>query len=233
MRLFDWTYSLFLESLTLCSFFIAWVFRLGLKDVPGPGCPIILVHGYFAAPTVWYYQRKKLMGVGPIYNLNLGRPFLSIRDYAERLKEKADQVAKETGRADLILVGHSMGGLVSSYYAVHLAPHKVTDVITIGTPFAGTPIARYAFGSNAREMEPNSELLKELRAKMKIREQIRFYHIATRCDALVIPGESAVVDNNPHIIFNNLGHGSMLYSKRVAEAIRQWLKMDKEVTFAE
>lgn len=225
MRAFQWTYAIFFEVLTILSFIFARIFQLGVKDVSGleSGRPILLVHGYITGPTVWHYQRRKLKGLGPIYIVNLGHPFRSIRHYAEKVKEKAAMIAKETGRSDLALVGHSMGGLVSSYYAANLAPHTVTDVITIASPFAGTAMARLAIGPNAREMEPNSEFLKELKSKMKSREQIRFSHIATKCDMLVLPGESAVIEGNPHIVFEDLGHGSLLYSRRVTGAIREWL----------
>jgi triacylglycerol lipase len=120
-----------------------------------------------------------------------------------------------------------MGGLISSYYAANIAPHRVTDVITIGSPLNGTPVARIAIGPNARQMQRGTEFLKELKIKMKSREQIRFFHIASRCDQLVIPGDSAIIENNPHLIFDDLGHASMIFSKRVVKAIRNYLATEE------
>ncbi len=81
----------------------------------GNGRPILLVHGYLHHAKVWGLQKKWLeaLGAGPIYTINLGPPFQSIRTYAEKVSQKAQAIAQETGRNDLILIGHSMGGIIS------------------------------------------------------------------------------------------------------------------------
>lgn len=85
--------------------------------------------------------------MGPIYTIDLGSPFLSIEEYAEKVKEKAKQIAHETGHTKLALIGHSMGGLVSAYYAIHLAPEgSIRSVITLGSPMQGTKVAFFGVG---------------------------------------------------------------------------------------
>ncbi len=193
----------------------------------GNGKPILLVHGYMNHGSVWVLQKKRLeaLGVGPIYTINLGHPFKSISHYAENVKVKAEQIVQQTGRKDLVLIGHSMGGLVSAYYATHLAPlDTVTDVITIGTPLAGTPVARIALGPNGKEMVPNSPFLKQLEEAMGRAKGIRFRHIATKSDQLVIPGASAAIKDNQCFILEDIGHTSLLYSARVTDQIYEWLQ---------
>ena len=210
--------------------FLAVVGVIFLRLIPsrhkfsGTSRPMLLVHGYVNHPNVWWLQKRwlKSMGLGPIYVINLGHPFKSIRSYAEKVKVKAEEIAKETGREDLTLIGHSMGGLVSSWYATKLAKKgTVRDLITIASPLEGTPMARIGIGANAREMSPNSEFIKELRVSIRENQSIHFHHIATRRDQLVIPGTSALIENHNQYLFDDLGHASLLYSKRTAEQIAE------------
>lgn len=225
-RTIHWTHAMTFECLAYFPV-IFLHFVPSREKISGKGKPILLVHGYLNHSSVWTFQKRKFEkgGFGPIYTITLRHPFRSIRTYAEKVKIKAEAIAAETGRKDLILIGHSMGGLVSSLYATTLAaPGTVTDVITIGSPFVGTPMARIALGQNAREMEPNSPFLQQLLIAMAKNRQIRFHHIATKTDQLVIPGQSAVIKENPHFIYEDIGHAGLLYSTRVADKISEWLR---------
>lgn len=212
---------------------IAFLGTLLLRLIPfrvltrGAGRPILLIHGYVNHGSVWAPLKRQLeaLHLGPIFTVNLGHPFRSIREYAEKVKQRAAEIALETGRSDLILIGHSMGGLVASWYATQLAaPQTVTDVITIASPLAGTHIARIGFGQNAREMEPDSPFIQELQAAIGQNTEIRFYHIATKTDQLVVPYVSAVIAKNDHFIFNDIGHASLIFSKKVAHKIHEWVR---------
>lgn len=225
-RAIHWAHALTFELLALLG--VALLRFIPTKEKPqGKDRPILLVHGYMNHSSVWVLFKKQMesLGFGPIYTINLGHPFRSIRAYADKVKLKVEEIAKETGRRDIVLIGHSMGGLVSSFYAGTLAPsNTVTDVITIGSPLNGTPVAHIGIGPNAREMQPNSALLKEMREAIALRKDIRFFHMATKSDQLVIPGASAVIPENQSFIFEDLGHASLLYSRRSSDQIAEWLK---------
>lgn len=227
-----WLRALALEPLALAAVFLL----KPLQFVPAyqkpagrfKGRPLLLVHGYLNSGAVWFFQRMQLkaMGFGPVYTIHLGHPFQSIRTYAEKVKRRAEQIAEETGRKDLVLVGHSMGGLVSSYYAGILASEgTVTDVVTIGSPLGGTPMARIGLGPNAREMEPGSALSKEVWSAIEKNRNVRFFHIATRPDLLVMPPSTALPGNDPsrHFVLDDIGHVGLLFSKRVSKLIGNWI----------
>jgi triacylglycerol lipase len=202
-----------------------------LRSIPfrqttkGEGQPILLVHGYLHNGNVWLVQKKRLeaLGFGPIYTIHLGHPFQSLEAMAEKVKLKAAWIAKETGRNDLILIGHSMGGLVSVLYATRMAPKgTVTDVITLASPLSGTPVAKLGVGKSAREMEPHTQILIDLRKAIHERKEIRFFHIATLGD-LIVPGDTAAFLENRHFIIEDLGHEGLLYSRRVTAKIVEFL----------
>ncbi|PIS02757.1 MAG: hypothetical protein COT85_01625 [Chlamydiae bacterium CG10_big_fil_rev_8_21_14_0_10_42_34] len=224
-RAVHWLHAMTFEPLACFGVFVLRFCPLKESHV-GDKQPILLVHGYGDHKNVWVVQKKRLenLGLGPIYTIDFGNPFRSIHHYAEKLKDKVEFIAKETNRSDLTLIGHSMGGLVCSLYATKLAPgNTVTDLITIASPLLGTPLAKIAIGDDAREMEPDSDFIKNLRQAMQENRSTRFYHIATKCDQIVIPGDTAATLDHEHVIYKDLGHVSLLYSGRVAKQIHKWL----------
>lgn len=221
-RLIHWIHAMAFEGFAFATTFLSHPFRYWQRPVGAKeGRPLLLVHGYVNDSCVWLYHKRMLAlrKLGPIYSINLGHPFRSIRHYAAKVQLKIADIVRETGRKDLILVGHSMGGLVCS-----LAALPGMKVITIGSPLKGAPLARIGIGPNAREMEPGSHLLKEIEKKITSSPEISFYHIATKSDQLVIPFHSALVNDNPErqFILEDIGHQSLLFSKRVSHKLAEW-----------
>lgn len=224
-RIVQWLYAMTVEVPAVLIIFFSRFFPMRLRP-KGSGVPILLVHGYINHARVWFLQKRWLeaMGLGPIYTIGLGHPFRSIEEYAEKVKRRAEEIARKTHREDLVLVGHSMGGLVCSWYATHLAKaNTIKHVITIGSPLQGTPMAYIAIGQNGRQMEPHSLFTHQLRESMQARPDIPFSHIATTSDQIVWPASSAFLSNHNHKILHDVGHAGLLYSHRVAHQINQWL----------
>jgi len=234
-QLIHWFYAQTLELFVLAMLVLLGVASFFRKSHPvmsfGKNQPILLVHGYLNAGFVWGYHKKYLSknGFGPIYTIDLGHPFQSIRTYALKVQQKARQIAQENGTSELSLIGHSMGGLVSYYYTAKLAPaHSVSQVITIGSPLQGTRVAKIGLGQCTREMEINSNFLKELHESIELCSHVQFYNIASTTDELVIPYSSAILksDSNHQFYLDDIGHASMLFSKRVSDQLCSWLRTD-------
>ncbi len=190
--------------------------------------PILLIHGYLNEHCVWAYHARKLIGakMGPIYMIDLKEPFRSIHDHVDVVARKVDEIKKETGCQKVILIGHSMGGIISALYALQVAPPgTVTEVITIASPLKGTYMANLGIGKCAYDMHIHSPLVDELAALMDTNHLIRFYHLATLNDLLVIPASSAWINGPLHqtYILSGIGHVGMLFSPRVAKQILRWL----------
>ncbi len=227
--LIHWIHAITFEIFGIC---LSGICRasayFGKQKVEGSGQPILMVHGYLHNGSAWIYQKRQLakLGKGPIYTFNLKRPFASIEDHARQVAQKAIEIEKETGRSDLILIGHSMGGLVSSLYATQLAPPgKITHVITIGSPLSGTHIAKIAIGADGREMERGSPKLVALSEAISNSQGTVFYHIGSKTDQIIIPHTSAILGSNSdrHMVIKDLGHISLLYSPRIARKISEWI----------
>lgn len=192
------------------------------------GQPILLVHGYLHNSSAWLYMKRRLKaeGFGPLYTINLGSPLHSIEEYAEQVKEKAQEIARQTGRSDLTIIGHSMGGLVGSYYAANLAPQDtVKNVITLGSPLNGTKLAGIGIGECAKEMRYQSNFVKALNEAIS-RVSTRFFNITSQSDLIVVPNDSAKF-SDPKCESNaipDLGHISYLFSDSVADNVLDYLQ---------
>lgn len=234
-RIVHWMHAIFFEVLA----FVGVIFLRLLAFLPFPNAflqpklkknksdtPILLVHGYCNNKSVWAYIRWRLEQEtnNPVYAINLGYPFHSINEYANRVTSLADQIRTETGSSKIILMGHSMGGLITSLVATQ-DPARISSVFTIGSPLRGTHLARVGFGRNAREMQRSSPFITELHTKLGENTKIRFYHIGTKTDQLVMPYNSCVLGTCPdrEFLFEDIGHASLLFSPRVANLLVHWL----------
>ena len=236
-------YYFWLKALTLESFifvlarFLSFFKKKDLKWVNFDNQiknPILLIHGYLHNSVVWFYHGKKLKnkGFGPIYTISLKKPFSSIESQALEVDEKVKKIQEETKTSDLILIGHSMGGLIASYFALNIAKkNTVKDIITIATPFEGTKLAIFGLGKCAKEARRNSKFLSDLNKKLSEETEINFYNIASFTDQIIRPYTSAILQTNKdhqvwennHYILNGIGHASLLYSKKVNDKISSWL----------
>ncbi|MDP1607922.1 MAG: alpha/beta fold hydrolase [Chlamydiales bacterium] len=186
--------------------------------------PILLVHGYLHNASAWLYLTHRLAkeGFGSTYAINLWPPFCSIERYVELVKDRVKKIQEETGRQDVLLIGHSMGGLVVSQAALDLS---LSQAITLGSPLRGTPVAYIGLGKNAKQMHPGSLFTTQLQQKLLNNKTVRFLHVGSKADGVVpekyaLPEPSALAEQ---FSVADLGHMSLLYSPRIARKILDWV----------
>src|SRR5690606_39665950 len=86
------------------------------KLTPSP-LPLLLVHGYGCSRGIWRVQRARLEAAGHVVaTVTLTPPFGHLDDMVPLLARRIDEVLVATGAAQLVLIGHSMGGLVCRDY---------------------------------------------------------------------------------------------------------------------
>ncbi len=187
--------------------------------------PVLLVHGYLHNSSAWVGLKGKLedKNAGSVFAINLGPPFYSIEEYSRRIKAKAQEIKRLTGRSDLIIVGHSMGGLAGTYYALnHAEKESVRKVITLGSPLQGTYLGYIGIGKCARQMIYGSEFTKKLLRQMELSPYTKFVNLGSQNDSLIKPAQSATPLKSAHITtheFEEMGHMAYLTSSKVHEVI--------------
>jgi hypothetical protein len=106
--------------------------------------PVLLIHGYMADATVWNKWMDLLKKDGivayPITFEESDDKCGSSAEHAKELSKIIGQIKEETGQNKVNIVGHSKGGLDARVYLANNTK-DVANLIMIGTPNAGSPIA--------------------------------------------------------------------------------------------
>ena len=205
--------------------FVPWERRcLRADPAPKPGArvPVVLVHGYFA--NRGYFARLvtalEAGGAGPVFAPNFTSAFATIERFADELAAEVERIAAGTGQERVILVCHSMGGLAARFYLCRHGARRVAKLVTIASPHAGTLLARFASGPNARQMRRSSVFLRELCAREAERApDCGVTSIYSPHDNLVVPQDTSRLDWARNIPFPGQGHVAILLSGELARAV--------------
>jgi triacylglycerol lipase len=184
---------------------------------PGARRPLLLVHGYGCSRGVWWLLRRRLEAAGhTVATVSLVPPYTSMGKLVPQLNQRIEEVCAATGAKQLILIGHSMGGLICRSYLARHGIARVAQLITLATPHAGSELARIGFGQNAREMEPDSLWLRDM-----AQETVRIPAISLRnsYDNFVMPQDNQRLPGARDLVLPALGHIAMLYDARVSRLL--------------
>ena len=106
-----------------------------VQTVTADPAPIaVLVHGTFSSCVPALPAVSGLTGAIPLYRFEHD----TMRPVMENVEELVE-VLKRIGSSQVTLLGHSRGGLVATAAACALP--AITEVLTLGTPHNGTPVA--------------------------------------------------------------------------------------------
>jgi pimeloyl-ACP methyl ester carboxylesterase len=99
------------------------------------GFPIIFVHGIGVSAKQW--GKFDIPG-HPSFYISFNKRFDNPSNQVRELKEYINKVLQQTGQGKVILVCHSMGGLVARKYLAENRDHKVDKLIMLSAPNNGT-----------------------------------------------------------------------------------------------
>ncbi len=185
--------------------------------LPSSKSPIVLVHGYGCSRGVWWLLRRHLEKAGHVVaSVSLFPPYISMGKLVPQLRDRIEQVCTATGSSQVILVCHSMGGLIARSYLARHGNERIARLITLATPHAGTELARVGFGQNAREMTPGSLWLSDMSA-----EKLTVPAVSLRnpYDNYAMPQDNQRLDGARDIELPAVGHLAMLYDRRIAQML--------------
>ncbi len=179
--------------------------------------PLLLIHGYGCSRACWWWLRAHLEAAGwTVATISLEPIYTSIDNYVDPVARRVDEVLAATGAAQLILVGHSMGGLVSRAYLQRHGDARVARLVTLGTPHQGSELARLGFGDNGRQMRPQSPWLQALASPPASVHTVALY---SPHDNFVMPPALLELRGAQNRVIDGIGHLAMLYSPRVTQAL--------------
>ncbi len=198
------------------------LYRVLMPDpAPAPAAlPVLLLHGIGCNAAVWTTMRRHLdaQGLGPVYALSYGPPFAPIETFAAQVAERIAQIRRDTGAAQVVIVGHSMGGLVARSYLRAYGPAHVRRVVTIGTPHAGSRHAWLMSGAPLAQMRPGSAYLAALATRVDAETRVPIVSIWSWHDSMVTPQTSSHLDDSD-IVISGVAHNALLGDPQVLSLV--------------
>lgn len=179
--------------------------RMHLASAPR-GLPVLLVHGYGANGGFWAHLAAQLEAQGLSHaTVDLEPVFGDIEDYALQLEQAVQALLAASGSGRLVIVAHSMGGLVARAWLRRFGAERAARIITLGTPHHGTDLAHMGPGDNARQMRRDAAWLAQLDADDRglrgIMTSIYSWH-----DNIIAPQESCHLPGARNIALHGIGH---------------------------
>jgi len=223
-----------MEILAIMTCILLYPFKSVKLDLPKDknGHPDILcVHGYMHNETGWKLFRKRLkkMGAGSVNTVSYPSLTKDIPANSLKIKQRIDLFKEKTGRQIHVLIGHSLGGLVSLEYALEYAPKdQITYVITLGSPLHGTQLAKaLGVGPSVVQIRENSDYIRSLHARLLQANHLRILTLASSIDRMILPRHSALLPEIPYAEgeeFPALGHLGFIFSTRILKKIASFLR---------
>ncbi len=196
--------------------------RIGLRGaaIParGPAEDVVfLVHGIFATAGVFGDLEDTLVREGVRHVASFTYPpTRRIPDLAALLSR---EIRALPSTARVHLVGHSMGGIVARHYVHELGGHaRVTQTISLGSPFSGTRLASLGRLRLAEDLRRDSPLLARLRERAATSAVPHTSFVADE-DAVVTPNHSAVLVVGDVVRVPECGHWGLLFHDGVHREI--------------
>lgn len=177
---------------------------------------VVFVHGYFASAGVWNPLADELAarGVAPRQLHFNYTPTGSIEAHARRLQHV---IARAHPDGEVVIVAHSLGGLIARWYAQILGG-RVDALVAMGTPHHGTARARGWPLRLARELSPGSSALLALAATRHRLSRTRVTSVVGDIDVLVEPS-SATLEGSSVLTLPGIGHHGLIYHPAAWSAV--------------
>jgi pimeloyl-ACP methyl ester carboxylesterase len=221
------------------------------KKITNNKTPILLIHGSGACQRQWDIFRLFIQGkdVGHVFSLNLNKSAFvndktNINNYAEKqIAEKINEMKKLYENAgykmdEVVLVGHSMGGLVAGAYSTTQEEKtgvKVKALVAINSPWSGSPLADVFLSEKTipdNAFRTNSQYTKELREaviKKSFKDkEFKLYTVNSHLDPLVSVSSSSLEIAPSHQMYRYLhDHFTSMLDFNLARKIRQeWIAVN-------
>lgn len=182
--------------------------RLHIASAPR-GLPVLLVHGYGANGGFWAHLAAQLAERGYSHaTVDLEPVFGDIEDFAVQLEQGVQALLAASGSEKVIIVAHSMGGLVARAWLRRFGASHAARIITLATPHHGTDLAHMGPGHNARQMRRDAEWLAQLDAADRGQRGL-FTSIYSWHDNIIAPQDSCHLPGARNIALHSIGHVGM------------------------
>lgn len=198
--------------------------RVHQREGEGGAVPVLLVHGYGCNGGYWAHLRRRFEQARISHaTVDLLPLAGDIDGYVPLVERAVEELRAATGAAQVAIVAHSMGGLVTRAWMRAHGTARLARLVTLGSPHFGTALARFGLGVNARQMERRGEVASPwLRALAESEDPARralVTSIFSHHDNIVSPQTTSLLPGARNIAFGGVGHVALGFDVRVQEAV--------------
>ena len=215
--------ELYASALLAKSTLLAPIFR-GPRPAPridNSRLPVLFLHGYTENHLIWAPLMRALAKTEKhrrYYSFWMRPANESILRFRDQAEAKITAILAESGHSQVILIGHSMGGIVARAILAHEGPSRIARVITLGTPHAGTSWSFIFPATPALQMQSHGPFLAALGDRGE-QGAVPFLCIATVHDNIVTPFDQALLGGAEVMLLSAVGHVGLLHDPRVRERL--------------
>ena len=204
-----------------------WQLRKAAIRYPPPGQasapPLILVHGFASNNGFWAYAARQLGQFYPgwIYVPELDPMYPSMDAAAAQISDVAHRARAQSRQENVIVMGHSMGGVAALQYARHEHWRGIGHVVCLGAPFAGTRLADLPVIRRFAPARPDSDLHQRLGAALdsgacagRPITNIWSWH-----DTIVAPQYNSHIAGVQNVVLSGVGHLEMAFSPAILDLL--------------
>ena len=136
----------------------------------------------------------------------------------EILAKKVDEMRINLKVEKVVLVGHSMGGMIARNYVQNRGGAAyVHGMVTLGAPHHGSKLAPFALSPIGKSLLPGSAFLRQFNS-ITWPEETPAISIFTRYDNIVLPADSAKMVGAQNVELDGMGHTALLFHPRALQA---------------
>ncbi|QOY96010.1 alpha/beta fold hydrolase [Massilia sp. UMI-21] len=210
----------------------------GTRIYPGAeGPPVLLLHGYGCNSGYWSRLLPRLDAARISHATVDLEPLMGdIDGYAPLVERAVERLRAATGAEQVVIVAHSMGGLVARAWMRACGRARVARVITLGTPHHGTCLAAFGLGLNAAQMRraapgraapglaaqaepPECAWLRALAAGEDPAARALVTSMYSHHDNIIAPQTSSELPGARNLAFGGVGHVALGRNPRVLDAV--------------
>jgi triacylglycerol esterase/lipase EstA (alpha/beta hydrolase family) len=221
--------ALFAEEFAASMHFSSWTMPRALPRMviheQASAPPVLLLHGYGCNSGYWAHLAPRLDDAHISHaTLDLAPVTASIDALVPQVEEGVQALLAATNASQVVIVAHSMGGLVARAWMRDHGIDRILRLVTLGTPHHGTSLASLGVGANAMQMRRGSAWLCALDASETPAMRARVTSIYTHHDNIVAPQTSSELDGARNLAFGGVGHVALGASPRILDAVMACLK---------
>lgn len=201
------------------------------------GLPVLLIHGYGCNSGYWRSMRRQLIRSHISFKAIDLEPLLcGIDDYAIHIDKALKSLCKESGKEHIIILAHSMGGLVARAYLRSHNSDRIARIITLGTPHYGTVLAHFGIGINSFQMRWKdgandgrpSDWLRGLASSEDAAKRALITSMYSLHDNIIAPQHSSHLAGGKNIALSAIGHISMGLHPTVHALVLEEIRLASE-----